>query len=138
MTLFEIVAILLSLSALFSYVNARFIGLPTSIAVMAFSLAFSLVLVGINHLGGQDLTRWAEQLIAQVDLSETLLNGLLSFLLFAGGAAGDLGCRDHHIFSGMCHVAGAGLAHYSAAVYLLPALRRCDGAHRPSGGVGHS
>ena len=47
MTLFEIVAILLSLSALFSYINARFIGLPTSIAIMAFSLA----LVGINHLG---------------------------------------------------------------------------------------
>ena len=84
MTLFEIVAILLSLSALFSYINARFIGLPTSIAVMAFSLAFSLALVGINHLGGQDLTRWAAQLIAQVDLGETLLNGLLSFLLFAG------------------------------------------------------
>jgi CPA1 family monovalent cation:H+ antiporter len=84
MTLFEIVAILLSLSALFSYINARFIGLPTSIAIMAFSLAFSLALVGINHLGGQDLTRWAEQLIAQVDLGETLLNGLLSFLLFAG------------------------------------------------------
>ncbi|WP_148864938.1 cation:proton antiporter [Marinobacter fonticola] len=84
MTLFEIVAILLSLSALFSYINARFIGLLTSIAVMAFSLLFSLVLVGLNHLGIHDLTDWAEQLVGQADLGRTLLDGLLSFLLFAG------------------------------------------------------
>ncbi|MCL1479751.1 MAG: hypothetical protein MH219_20640 [Marinobacter sp.] len=31
-----------------------------------------------------------------------------------------------------------GLAHYSVAVYLLSALRRRGGAHRPCGGVGHS
>lgn len=84
MTLFEIVAILLSLSALFSYINARFIGLPTSIAVMAFSLVFSLMLVGLNHLGIRDLADWAEQLVGEADLGPTLLDGLLSFLLFAG------------------------------------------------------
>tara|TARA_R100001440_G_scaffold72398_1_gene96152 strand:- start:20205 stop:21449 length:1245 start_codon:yes stop_codon:yes gene_type:complete len=84
MSLFEIIAILLSLSAFFSYINARFIGLPTSIAVMAFSLVFSLVLIGLNQLGMTGLADWAEQLVGGADLGQTLLNGLLSFLLFAG------------------------------------------------------
>lgn len=84
MSLFEIIAILLCLSALFSYLNARFIGLPTSIAVMAFSLVFSLVLIGLNQLGVTALADWAEQLVGKADLGPTLLNGLLSFLLFAG------------------------------------------------------
>lgn len=84
MSLFEIIAILLCLSALFSYINARFIGLPTSIAIMAFSLAFSLVLIGLNQLGLTGLADWAEQLVGGADLGPTLLNGLLSFLLFAG------------------------------------------------------
>lgn len=84
MSLFEIIAILLCLSALFSYINARFIGLPTSIAVMAFSLAFSLVLIGLNQLGMTGLADWAEQVVGEADLGQTLLNGLLSFLLFAG------------------------------------------------------
>ncbi|MGP4843980.1 cation:proton antiporter [Marinobacter sp. 1Y8] len=84
MSLFEIIAILLSLSALFSYINARFIGLPTSIAVMAFSLVFSLVLIGLNQLGMVGLADWAEQVVGGADLGRTLLNGLLSFLLFAG------------------------------------------------------
>ncbi|MDG5499516.1 sodium:proton antiporter [Marinobacter sp. BGYM27] len=84
MSLFEIIAILLSLSAFFSYINARYIGLPTSIAVMAFSLVFSLVLIGLNQLGMTGLADWAEQLVGGADLGQTLLNGLLSFLLFAG------------------------------------------------------
>ncbi len=84
MSLFEIIAILLCLSALFSYINARFIGLPNSIAVMAFSLAFSLILLGLKPLGVTGLADWAEQLVGGADLGPTLLNGLLSFLLFAG------------------------------------------------------
>lgn len=84
MTLFEMVAVLLSLSALFSYLNARFIGLPASIAIMAFSLVFSLALIGLNLVSDSDYTAWAERLVSQADLGQTLLNGLLSFLLFAG------------------------------------------------------
>ncbi|HDY99559.1 MAG TPA: sodium:proton antiporter [Pseudomonas sabulinigri] len=84
MSLFEVIAILLSLAAIFSYVNARFFGLPSSIAIMAFSLIFSLILLGLNHLGMTSLADWAEQLVGEADLGPTLLNGLLSFLLFAG------------------------------------------------------
>lgn len=84
MSLFDIIAILLSLSALFSYLNARFIGLPASIAIMAFSMVFSLALVGLNALGVESLTHWAEALVGEADLGRTLLNGLLSFILFAG------------------------------------------------------
>ena len=84
MSLFDVIAILLSLSALFSYINARFIGLPSSIAIMAFSLVFSIILLGLNHLGMSCVADWAEHLVGEADLGPTLLNGLLSFLLFAG------------------------------------------------------
>ncbi|MBA6421679.1 cation:proton antiporter [Pseudomonas neustonica] len=84
MSLFDVIAILLSLSALFSYINARFIGLPSSIAIMAFSLVFSIILLGLNHLGMSSVADWAEHLVGEADLGPTLLNGLLSFLLFAG------------------------------------------------------
>jgi len=84
MSLFDVIAILLSLSALFSYINARFVGLPSSIAIMAFSLVFSIILLGLNHLGMSSVADWAEHLVGEADLGPTLLNGLLSFLLFAG------------------------------------------------------
>lgn len=90
MTLFQIGAILLSLAALFSYLNARFIGLPTSIAVMAFSLAFSLGMVLLSHTAMGDLSGWAEQLVRSVDFDQTVLQGMLSFLLFAGALHVDL------------------------------------------------
>ena len=45
MTLIQILAILLTATALFSYVNHRFIRLPTTIGVMLISLVVSLVLL---------------------------------------------------------------------------------------------
>ena len=51
---------------------------------MAFSLVFSIILLGLNHLGMSSVADWAEHLVGEADLGPTLLNGLLSFLLFAG------------------------------------------------------
>ena len=53
MKLFNILAILMTLSAGFSYINHRFIKLPTTIGVMAISLLASLVLIGLSSLGIQ-------------------------------------------------------------------------------------
>ena len=44
-------AALITLSALFSYLNHRLLGLPPTIGVMALSLAFSLGLVALARLG---------------------------------------------------------------------------------------
>jgi len=83
MGLFEIIAILLTISAAFSFINYRFLKLPTTIGLMLIALVFSLVLI----LAGKFIpnsNQWAIDLLQKVDFDETLLHGMLSFLLFAG------------------------------------------------------
>jgi CPA1 family monovalent cation:H+ antiporter len=83
MKLFNILAILVTLSAVFSYVNHRFIRLPTTIGLMAISLVLSLGLIALGSLGF-GLKDDAQILLNSIDFDETLLHGMLSFLLFAG------------------------------------------------------
>jgi CPA1 family monovalent cation:H+ antiporter len=84
MTLFEIVAVLLVLSALFSYLNHRFIRLPTTIGVMAIALAMSLGLVLAGRMGLGGLQDQARVMLNSIDFDEAVLHGMLGFLLFAG------------------------------------------------------
>lgn len=83
MKLFNILAILITLSAGFSYFNYRFIRLPTTIGLMVLALIVSLglTIVGPFSFG---LQAYAHQFLASIDFDETLLHGMLSFLLFAG------------------------------------------------------
>ena len=83
MKLFNILAILITLSAGFSYLNHRFIRLPTTIGLMIMALLVSLglALLGPFSFG---LKADAQRLLANIDFDETLLHGMLSFLLFAG------------------------------------------------------
>lgn len=83
MSLFEVIAVLLSVAALGGYVNYRYIGLPSTIGQMAFALVLSLVAIFLDILGVIDL-RPARELMQRIDFSELLLHGLLAFLLFAG------------------------------------------------------
>lgn len=83
MTLVETITILVCLSAGFSYLNHRYIRLPVTIGLMAIALGMSLVLVLLGKLGiGIDAE--AESFVRSIDFDETLLHGMLSFLLFAG------------------------------------------------------
>ncbi|MEZ0185860.1 MAG: cation:proton antiporter [Candidatus Reddybacter sp.] len=81
MRLFDIVAILLSLSAVFSWLNYRVLKLPTAIGLMLSALLMSLMLQ-LPLFGG--LEHQAEAMLASIDFDQTLLHGMLSFLLFAG------------------------------------------------------
>ncbi len=83
MKLFNILAVLITLSAGFSYINHRFIRLPTTIGLMAIALLVSLGLIALGPLGF-GLKEDARLLLNSVDFDETLLHGMLSFLLFAG------------------------------------------------------
>jgi len=83
MSLFEVFAALITLSALFSYVNLRFFKLPTTIGLMLMALLLSLTLILIGELNPQ-WENGARQLLDRIDFSETLLHGMLAFLLFAG------------------------------------------------------
>jgi CPA1 family monovalent cation:H+ antiporter len=92
MEFFNIVAILITLSALFGYVNQRFIKLPTTIGLMLISILMSLGILASGHLGQTALgieTDWMA-LVRTIDFNKTLMVGMLSFLLFAGALHVDL------------------------------------------------
>ncbi len=84
MSLLTITSILITVSALFAYVNYRTFKLPNTIGIMVISLLFSLALVLLGHLGYNDGERIASGIIGQIEFDNTLLNGMLGFLLFAG------------------------------------------------------
>jgi CPA1 family monovalent cation:H+ antiporter len=90
MKLFNILAVLVTLAAVFSYLNHRYIGLPTTIGLMLISLLVSLGLIALGPLG-MGLEEDARQLLGSIDFDETLLHGMLSFLLFAGALHVNLG-----------------------------------------------
>jgi CPA1 family monovalent cation:H+ antiporter len=89
MTVFQIIALLISLTALFSYLNYRFFKLPATIGVMLIALLVSLGLIGAGQFAPWISTE-AEGVLGQIDFDATLMQGMLSFLLFAGAMHIDL------------------------------------------------
>ncbi len=84
MDLFGTASLLMTVTALFAYVNYRFIRLPITIGVMVISLLFSLLLVLLSKAGLSFGIKYTENLLAGIDFDATLMEGMLSFLLFAG------------------------------------------------------
>jgi CPA1 family monovalent cation:H+ antiporter len=89
MAVLNTAAALITLAALFSWVNHRFIGLPSTIALLLFSLAASLGVVALGRLGIHFDTL-ALELLEEIDFDKALMHGMLSFLLFAGALHVDL------------------------------------------------
>ena len=83
MTIFEVVAIVISFTAAFAYINIRFIRLPNTIGVMLVSMSVSLVMLFTRRWAGE-LTQQAEHLLSRIDFEAALMHGMLAFLLFAG------------------------------------------------------
>ena len=71
------------MAALFSFLNHRFLGLPTTIGVTLLVLVASLALTAASTFGlpARDL---AIEVIKRLDFRDLVMNGMLSFLLFAG------------------------------------------------------
>ena len=84
MTLFNTIALLITISALFSYLNHRYVKLPTTIGLMLIALLASLSLTAFGELGWMTIGDETARLLAGIDFGETLLHGMLGFLLFAG------------------------------------------------------
>jgi CPA1 family monovalent cation:H+ antiporter len=81
--MFNLLAILLVLTALGSYLNHKFLRLPDAIGVMVLTLTASLcvVIAASYHPSARSL---AEGYVKQFDFGKTVLHGMLGFLLFAG------------------------------------------------------
>lgn len=102
MSIIDIIAVLLTLSALLAYINHRFLGLPPTIGLMALTLATTVVIVSIGLVEPR-FEDAARRFAESIDFQETVMQGILGFLLFAGAL----------------HVNLRDLARYRAAVLLL-------------------
>lgn len=83
MDIFTIISVLVFLSAIFGYINARFLKLPNSIGLMLITILFTLVVFLIGYID-DTLINAERYIITQIDFKAVLLDIMLSFLLFAG------------------------------------------------------
>jgi len=91
LSIFDIVAGLLTLTALFAWANHRYLRLPNNVGLLLMGMAASLVLVALEILIPEvALFGDLEDFVEKINFSETLLDGMLAFLLFAGALQIDL------------------------------------------------
>lgn len=122
LTVLEIGAIFLTITALLAYINHRFIGLPTTIGVMAISLVVSIIAIFLGLLGFDQLVDYEVGLLAQLDFTEVLLDGMLSMLLFAGALHVNIGdLRRYKLPIGILACIGTIVSAFliAGAIYLL-------------------
>ncbi len=84
MNIITVASILITLCAFFAYLNYRFVKLPTTIGVMIIALVLSLLASALPYLGFPRIVLYAREFIAGINFTETLMHGMLSYLLFAG------------------------------------------------------
>ncbi len=82
---FDAAAILIVLAAVLGYLNHRFVRLPQSIGLTVMGAIASLMVVGLDRvLPASSVSHDIAAFIAGIDFHATLMDGMLSFLLFAG------------------------------------------------------
>ena len=85
MTIFEIAATLLGLSAFFGFLNHRFLKLPHTIGLVVMALAAASVIILTDlAVPGMGIAKEVTATLEKIDFSRTLMEGMLSVLLFAG------------------------------------------------------
>jgi CPA1 family monovalent cation:H+ antiporter len=85
MSLYDVAAILIGLAAVFGYLNHRYLRLPHTIGLVLIAMAASIAVILLDLAVpalriGEDVT----DLLARIHFHETLMHGMLSFMLFAG------------------------------------------------------
>jgi CPA1 family monovalent cation:H+ antiporter len=83
MELYNTLALLIVMAAIFGYLNHRLLKLPAVIGLMILALGSSLGAIGLGKLG-VDWVLKAGQLVRGIDFQAILMDVMLSFLLFAG------------------------------------------------------
>ncbi len=83
MDYFVIISVLVFLSALFGYLNTRFLKLPTTIGLMVITIVFTLGVFALSYFD-DSLLNAERYIISHIDFKTVLLDIMLSFLLFAG------------------------------------------------------
>ena len=92
LSLLHVATVIITLAALFGYINHRWLGLPHAIGIVVIALLASLGAIALDAI----FPAWALQqsvraVLADLDFYDVLMNGMLSFLLFAGALHVSLG-----------------------------------------------
>ncbi|MBL8798086.1 MAG: cation:proton antiporter, partial [Planctomycetia bacterium] len=83
MRIFDLIAILLTLTAALSYVNFRWLKLPTTIGLMVLTLVCTIPIIVLGQFV-PSIEAGGKALVERLDFDQVLLHGMLGFLLFAG------------------------------------------------------
>lgn len=83
MSVFTLIATVFGLCALFGYLNVRFLKFPLTIGLMVVAILFSLLSLGVSSVFPGFL-EFEKDLVNSIDFRVLLMDGMLSFLLFAG------------------------------------------------------
>ncbi|WP_113662795.1 cation:proton antiporter [Pedobacter nanyangensis] len=83
MELYYSFSVLIVLASFFSYLNLRYLKLPSTIGIMIIAMLSSIVLVITGHLFPDTFSHFSN-LLRDVDFTEVLMGAMLNFLLFAG------------------------------------------------------
>ncbi|WIX33478.1 sodium:proton antiporter [Salinicola sp. JS01] len=103
----ELAAIILTVTAGLAWFNERYIRLPATIGVMLSALLLSLAMQGLAALGWEAPAALARGWVEALDFDSLLMNGMLSFLLFAGALHVDVAkLRDYWISIGVLATLG--------------------------------
>ena len=84
-SVFDLLALLLALAALFGYINHRILRLPLTVGLLLLALFSTGLLIALGAAFPQlEIKLAIRALLSSVNFPAALLNGFLSFLLFAG------------------------------------------------------
>jgi Na+:H+ antiporter len=89
MTLFEISAILITAAAVGSFINDKWLKIPSSIALLLFAMAVGFIGILLKKMG-ISTTDYVEKFLSGINFEETVFHGMLAFILFAGALQIDI------------------------------------------------
>jgi CPA1 family monovalent cation:H+ antiporter len=92
LSLHNVAVVIVTLAALFGYINHRWLGLPHAIGIVVIALLTSLGAIALDAIWpALALQESVRAVLANLDFHDVLMNGMLSFLLFAGALHVNLG-----------------------------------------------
>ena len=108
LSIFEIIAMLLALSAFFGWFNDYLLKLPHTIGLLLMALVASISLLLLEYfVPTLGITKSLQAVVGQIDFYSTVMEGMLAFLLFAGALHVDISyLRDQRWAIGLMATGG--------------------------------
>ena len=91
MSVLDLLAILLTLSALFGWVDRKLAFLPHTMGLLIMGVAASLVMLGVDAIvPGHRASALVADVLGRIDFSAVVMHGMLAFPIFAGALSVDV------------------------------------------------